>query len=48
MTLAIPVTERWAVIGDFTFESLGSEIEDSPIVDAEEILTYVLGAVYRF
>jgi outer membrane protein len=48
VTLAIPVTQQWAVIADFTVESLGSQIQDSPIVDADETWAYVLGAVYRF
>lgn len=47
-SLAIPIGEKWAIIGDFEYENLNSEIEDSPIVDEEEILTYILGAVYRF
>jgi outer membrane protein len=47
-TVSIPIGEKWAVIGDFEYESLGSEIEDSPIVDTQEIITYIVGAVYRF
>lgn len=48
LSLAIPVGEKWAIIADFEYENLSSEIEDSPIVDQEEILTYIVGAVYRF
>ena len=47
-SVSMPIGEKWAVIGDFEYEGLGSEIEDSPIVDAEEIITYIIGAVYRF
>ncbi len=47
-TVAVPIGEKWTAILDFEYENLGSEIQDSPIVDSEEILTYVAGAVYRF
>lgn len=48
LTAALPLGERWAFVTDFEYENLGSDIEDSPIVDANEILTYVIGIVYRF
>ena len=47
-SVAVPIGEKWAIIGDFEYENLGSEVEDSPIVDEGEILTYTVGAVYRF
>ena len=47
-TVAVPLGEKWALIGDFEYEGLGSEIKDSPIVDADEILTFIAGIVYRF
>jgi len=48
VSVGVPISEKWAIIGDFEYENLGSEIEDSPIIDREDIFTYVLGAVYRF
>ena len=47
-TLAYPLGEDWALFGDVEFETLGSEIKDSPIVDADDDLTTVVGVVYRF
>ena len=47
-TLAYPINDEWALIGDFEFESLPSEIRDSPIVDLDEIFTAVIGVVYRY
>jgi len=48
IAVAVPLGDDWAIVGDFEFEGLGDEIQDSPIVDRDETFTYVLGAVYRF
>lgn len=47
-TLAFPMGDKWAFITDIEYEPLGSEIADSPIVDADGIFKYVVGVVRRF
>ena len=46
--MAIPLGDEWAFVFDFEYENFGSEISDSPIVDTDKDVTYVIGAVYRF
>ncbi|HLF17929.1 MAG TPA: MipA/OmpV family protein [Candidatus Omnitrophota bacterium] len=46
--VAVPFAEDWAWITDAQYQMLGDEIEDSPIVEENEILTFVSGIVYRF
>jgi len=48
VTIAVPMGEAWAFTVDFEYEGLGDEIEDSPIVNDHEVLTHVVGIVYRF
>ncbi|MCG8431963.1 MAG: MipA/OmpV family protein [Candidatus Omnitrophica bacterium] len=48
LRLAYPVGDNWAVVGDISYEGYGSEIQDSPIVDEDQQLRYMLGGVYRF
>ncbi|MBU1906390.1 MAG: MipA/OmpV family protein [Candidatus Omnitrophica bacterium] len=47
-SVAFPLGDKWAITGDFEYETLGSEIEDSPIVDESDDFTTVAGLVYRF
>ncbi len=47
-TLALPLGEDWAAITDFEYRYLGSEIEDSPIVDTHDDFTAIFGIVYRY
>jgi len=45
---AYPLGDEWVVIGDFEYEALGSEVQDSPIVDTDDDYTAVVGLAYRF
>ncbi|MFH1414351.1 MAG: MipA/OmpV family protein [Candidatus Omnitrophota bacterium] len=47
-SIVIPIGDNWVITGDFEYETLGSEIEDSPIVDADDTFRTVAGLVYRF
>jgi outer membrane protein len=48
LTTSVPVGEKWAVVGDMQCNFLGSNVQDSPIVNNETPMRYILGAVYRF
>lgn len=47
-TAGLPLDDAWALVFDFEYEDFGSEVEDSPIVDADNVFRYVAGIVYRF
>lgn len=47
-SVGIPLDDAWAIFGDFEYEKLGDEITDSPIVEEDNMFTYMLGAAYRF
>ncbi len=47
-TVALPIGEKWAFVTDLEYEFLGSEITDSPIVDADGVFKCAVGVVYRF
>jgi len=42
------LTERWNLFSSLNFEWLSSEITDSPIVDQDYLLSFFVGAMYRF
>lgn len=44
----VPLGKKWAAILDFEYEHLDSEIEKSPIVDNNNTVTAIAGAVYKF
>lgn len=46
--VAVPLTENWIAGALFQYEHLGSDIEDSPIVDEDGVFTYAGGIVYKF
>ncbi len=48
VTIAYPLGDNWAAVGDVQYEFFGSEITDSPIVDQNGSLRLTLGSVYRF
>ncbi|MFC1698731.1 MipA/OmpV family protein [Candidatus Omnitrophota bacterium] len=49
VVLAAPLPwENWVAVATFQYEHLGSEIEDSPIVDEDGIFTYTGGVAYKF
>ncbi len=46
--IGIPLGEEWAAVLDYEYETLGSDISNSPIVDESAVSTVVVGIVYRF
>lgn len=48
LTALWDTTEHIRLLGQVKYEVLGSGITDSPIVDEDSIVTFVIGAVYRF
>lgn len=46
--LALPLGKKWALIADVNYQFLGSQIEDSPIVNESSLMRYAAGLVYRF
>lgn len=42
------LTDRWNLFSSLNLEWLGSEIKDSPIVDQDYLLSFFIGAMYRF
>lgn len=48
LTVNVPVGDKWAVVGDVQANLLGSNVQDSPIVDGDSPMRFVLGTVYRF
>jgi MipA family protein len=48
VTIGVPLGEKWALFGDIQCSFLGNEAENSPVVDKDALMRYVLGAVYRF
>ena len=43
-----PLGQRWNLFSSLNIEWLNSEITDSPIVDEGAILSFLVGAMYRF
>lgn len=43
-----PVTERWNLFGSLNIEWLSSEMTDSPIVNEDTMVSFLLGAMYKF
>jgi len=48
LTLAVPLAEKWALVGDIQSYFLADEVKDSPIVNEDTLMRYVAGVVYRF
>lgn len=48
LTVAYPMGDKWALIGDVQYQIFGDEIKDSPIIDKNGTFRLVLGTVYRF
>jgi outer membrane protein len=48
LTTSWNITNNIELLGFIKYESLGDEIQDSPIVDETEILLSAIGLVYRF
>jgi outer membrane protein len=48
ITIGLPLGEKWAMFGDIQCSFLGDEAKDSPIVDNDTLMRYVIGVVYRF
>ena len=48
LTIGVPLGDVWALVGDVQCNFLTDEITDSPIVDEDTLMSYTLGAVYRF
>ena len=48
VVLDYQLAERWSMFSMFRSEWLGNEITDSPIVDQENMISVVVGLLYRF
>lgn len=48
LTINVPIGEKWAVVGDVQANLLGSNVQDSPIVEKDSPMRFILGSVYRF
>lgn len=48
LMVSMPLGDKWALIGDVQCSFLGNEVQDSPIIDEDNVLRYTLGMVYRF
>jgi len=48
ITAGYPFAGNWLLGLDVEYEYLGSEIKDSPIVDRNNIYTYVASCIYKF
>ncbi len=48
LTVRRKVTEKWSALGAAQYEWLGSEITDSPIIDDDYTVSFMLGLTYTF
>jgi len=48
VALDYQLAKRWSIFSMFRSEWLGSEITDSPIIDQDNVVSVILGLVYRF
>lgn len=48
LRLDYPVDEQWSLFSSVNVEWLGSEITESPIVNEHTMLSFIIGAMYRF
>ena len=48
LQMSLPVKGAWILFTDVQFEKLGADIEDSPLVDKQDLWATSVGLVYRF
>jgi len=48
LTVAVPLGEKWAMVGDVQHQILGDGVKDSPLVEEDGLFRSTVGTVYRF